>query len=1181
MNYINKIKVLSILLATGLGSQSWAQCTEELIVDVSSMEICFGDELTLEASSTLGGTITWDNDVVNGETFIPVTAGNVTYTATSDNPDDCPFTVEVMVNELPEVAAIADDIEVCAGQPVTLTGSGALFYAWGLGVVNGESFIPVSTTVYEVTGSDVKGCESTATIEVVVNALPTVEATADLTDVCIGGDLVLTGAGAATYVWADGVVDGEAFTPGATATYDVTGTDANGCVNTATIEVVVNALPSVAANADVTEVCAGAEVVLTGAGAISYIWSDGVVNGEAFAPAATTTFEVTGTDVNGCENTASIEVIVNALPAVAILADAEAICIGGEVTLTGAGAESYVWAHGIVDGEAFAPASTNMYEVTGTGANGCVNTATIEVVVNALPTVEATADLTAVCIGGDLVLSGAGAATYVWADGVVDGEAFTPGATATYEVTGTDANGCVNTATIEVIVNTLPTVAANADVTEVCAGTEVVLTGAGAISYTWSDGVVNGEAFAPAATTTFEVTGTDVNGCENIASIEVIVNALPAVAIVADDEAICIGGEVTLTGAGAESYIWAHGIVDGEAFAPDATSTYEVTGTDANGCVNTATIEVVVNALPTVEATADLTAVCLGGDLVLTGAGAATYVWTDGIVDGEAFTPGATATYEVTGTDANGCVNTASIEVVVNTLPTVVANADLTEVCAGAEVVLTGAGAISYTWSDGVVDGEAFAPAATTTFEVTGSDANGCENIASVEVIVNALPVVAIIADAEAICIGEDVTLSGAGAESYVWSDGIVDGEAFAPAATATYEVTGTDAEGCVNTTTFEVVVNTLPSVEATADLTEVCTGTNVTLTGAGALAYVWTEGVVDGEAFAPVATTAYEVSGTDVNGCVNTATIEVVVNALPIVAAIAEAEAICIGSDVILTGTGAVSYDWTEGVVDGEAFVPAATATYEVTGTDANGCINTATIEVVVNPLPEVIANANDLQICLGQELILTGAGAETYAWDLEVVDGEGFSPEVIGFVTYSVVGTDVNGRVNTSSVEVETRDSVQIIAVATDEYFGNDAVINIAVFGGYDSYIFDWDNDGTGDFDDTEDLTDLAGGTYTVVVEDAAGCSTTETVVISSQLAVEESKIEVGVYPNPTTDLVTVSTIGMFTYEVTTITGAIILNGVATNNEVIALGNYPTGFDFVAVKSANQTATVKVIKQ
>src|SRR5690606_22851871 len=149
----------------------------------------------------------------------------------------------------------------------------------------------------------------------------------------------------------------------------------------------------------------------------------------------------------------------------------------------------------------------------------------------------------------------------------------------------------------------------------------------------------------------------------------------------ADFSAICIGEEVTLTGAGADSYSWNMDVVDGEAFSPAATATYEVTGTDANGCENTSSIEVVVNALPAVEAVADFSAICIGGEVILTGAGAESYNWNMDVVDGEAFSPAATATYEVTGTDANGCVNTSSIEVVVNALPTVEASADFTTIC--------------------------------------------------------------------------------------------------------------------------------------------------------------------------------------------------------------------------------------------------------------------------------------------------------------------------------------------------------------------------------------------------------------------------------------------------------------------------------------------------------------------
>ena len=64
----------------------------------------------------------------------------------------------------------------------------------------------------------------------------------------------------------------------------------------------------------------------------------------------------------------------------------------------------------------------------------------------------------------------------------------------------------------------------------------------------------------------------------------------------ADDAEICLGESVTLSGEGAAAYEWDGDVTDGEAFTPDATgtTTYEVTGTDDNGCVNTATIEVTV-----------------------------------------------------------------------------------------------------------------------------------------------------------------------------------------------------------------------------------------------------------------------------------------------------------------------------------------------------------------------------------------------------------------------------------------------------------------------------------------------------------------------------------------------------------------------------------------------------------
>ena len=69
-----------------------------------------------------------------------------------------------------------------------------------------------------------------------------------------------------------------------------------------------------------------------------------------------------------------------------------------------------------------------------------------------------------------------------------------------------------------------------------------------------------------------------------------------------------------------------------------------------------------------------------------------------------------------------------------------------------------------------------------------------------------------------------------------------------------------------------------------------------------------------------------------------------------------------CNSGDVILTAGGtATSYAWDNSVVDGVAFNTSATNTYNVIGTDTNGCENTASITITVNPLPTVTVTSDD----------------------------------------------------------------------------------------------------------------------------------------------------------------------------------------------------------------------------
>ncbi len=495
----------------------------------------------------------------------------------------------------------------------------------------------------------------------------------------------------------------------------------------------------------------------------------------------------------------------------------------------------------------------------------------------ALPIVGAGTDQTA-CSGASVTLSGSGATSYTWDNGVSNGVAFVPVGTTTYTVTGTDAGGCQNTDQVTVNVGVNPVVDAGL-AQSICAGASVTLSGSGAVSYTWDNSVTDGVAFTPAGTQTYTVTGSDIAGCSATDQVTVTVDPIPTVGA-GQDQAICQGGTVTLSGSGATSYTWDNSVNDGVVFTPAGTQTYTVTGTGPGGCQNTDQVTVTVNPIPTVGAGQDQ-ALCQGGTVTLSGSGATTYAWDNGVTNGVAFTPAGTQTYTVTGTGPGGCQNTDQVTVTVNPIPTVGAGQDQA-LCQGGTVTLSGSGATTYTWNNGVTNGVAFTPAGTQTYTVTGTGVGGCQNTDQVTVTVNPIPNV----DAgvnQAVCAGGSITLSGSGATTYSWNNGVTNGVSFIPAGTQTYTVTGTGVGGCQNTDQVTVTVNPLPTIGAGVDQT-ICAGTQVTLSGTGGVSYVWTNGVTNGSPFSPgLGSLTYTVTGTDANGCQNTDQVSVTVVPVPI----------------------------------------------------------------------------------------------------------------------------------------------------------------------------------------------------------------------------------------------------------------------------------------------------------
>ncbi|MBA3901493.1 MAG: hypothetical protein H0X62_15035, partial [Bacteroidetes bacterium] len=449
-------------------------------------------------------------------------------------------------------------------------------------------------------------------------------------------------------------------------------------------------------------------------------------------------------------------------------------------------------------------------------------------------------------------------------------------------------------------------------------------------------------------------------------------------------------------------------------------------------------VEAVILPVPAISLSASV-AICQGDSITLDpGTITGTYLWsTNDITQTIAATTA--GMHKVTATGTNGCSVSDSTNVIVNALPTVTAISSDPEVCDGNQVTLTGsgtgAGTLTYTWDQSVTNQLPFTPTSTEIYTLTGVDANNCENTDTVTVIVNPLPVVIGTATSPEVCIGDSVTLTGSGASTLIWDNNVDDAVPFAPSTTEIYTVTGTDANNCTSTDSVTVVVNLLPIVEANVSASAVCEGEQVTLTGSGADAYTWDNNVIDNVPFVPVTTLSYIVTGVDTNNCTNTDQITVTVNPLPIVIANATATAVCFGDDVTLSGSGADSYFWSNGVTDSVAFNPNATLSYEVTGTDANNCSNTDEITITVNPLPDVTLENFEVACLNFPEFNLSGGNPAPGTYLLGGTDPAiTFNPSdfSVGFHAITYTHTDGNGCTSSAQGLIEVSECVGIAETA-----------------------------------------------------------------------------------------------------------------------------------------------------
>ncbi len=405
------------------------------------------------------------------------------------------MTTLIFIPPLPSLNVMSSTT-ICEGDSIVLdidaNGMG-ISYQWtpnsslSSGAIEDPFAFPNTSTEYGITITDTNGCSLTDTIMINVNPIPLASFNTEFTLCTLPFTLDITNSSedVFTYLWDFG--DGNtSSSPEPQHIYDVPGIyilslivyDSSFCAfsDTMTTEILVPPLPSLSVMPPTT-ICEGDSILLdidaTGAG-LSYEWtpsstlSSGSTEEPVASPITNTDYEITITDTNGCELSATIPITVNE-EVTAYFEMETTPCLLPFTLTTSNGSDNsfyYFWDFG--DGNTSAlPDPQHVYTVPGNylitmiayDSSFCAFSDTAISVVNVFAPLEITvSEGDSVCIGSVVELDVDGGETFQWfpSTAVNDPDAQNTFAivdvSTNFMVIAEDSNGCVDTGYVEMII---------------------------------------------------------------------------------------------------------------------------------------------------------------------------------------------------------------------------------------------------------------------------------------------------------------------------------------------------------------------------------------------------------------------------------------------------------------------------------------------------------------------------------------------------------------------------------------------------------------------------------------------------------------------------------------------------------------------------------------------------------
>jgi PKD repeat protein len=254
----------------------------------------------------------------------------------------------------------------------------------------------------------------------------------------------------------------------------------------------------------------------------------------------------------------------------------------------------------------------------------------------------------------------------------------------------------------------------------------------------------------------------------------------------------------------------------------------------------------------------------------------------------------------------------------------------------------------------------------------------------------------------------------------------------------------------------------------------------------------------------------------------------------------------------------------------------------YWISATDMNGCVGQDTINIGIQPLPQVNIG-NDTAFCTGGELLLYPGIFDAYHWQDNTTDT---SIVVTIPGVYAVTITDEYGCQGFDVIVVQVVDPPTAMFSYTD--LGNNTIEFVDESTNANTYAWDFDNDG--DID-----SDIAGNVqYTYPSIGQYGVSLTVENVCSDDiysttimiLSIEDILLgEINIYPNPVSEILQIET-ELFQsetiYKIIDLSGKTIYTTSASGNLTeIDVSKLANGYYILNIISSATSQSIRFVKQ